>query len=199
MGKYLEQAGYIDEGIVHIQDYVDHGVVYETPLKQSIGTTLLGPEVFSTDMPTYKATPLTEPRRTRPNDLRAYSDSQLRARESNHRSSTLADLQNYRIRDTLESMYCDQAATPFQQIKPYDDQQTRTSQFLKREGEKECVQDTTRKRQITVIICRRGLFLDRICQPLQYKQEIHPRNVDCYLRHCLRQHLQGNLSGHLNR
>ena len=78
MGKYLEQAGYIDEGIVHIQDYVDQGVVYETPLKQSIGTALLGPEVFSTDMPTHKATPLTEPRRTRPNEtLRAYSENRI--------------------------------------------------------------------------------------------------------------------------
>jgi len=138
MGKYLEQAGYIDEGILHIQDYVDQGVVYETPLKQSIGTALLGPEVFSTDMPTHKATPLTEPRRTRPDeiirDFRAYSDSQLRASETNHRSSTRTDLQNYRIRDTRKPDYFDQNATPFQQIRPYDDLQTRTSLFLKREG-----------------------------------------------------------------
>ena len=97
MGKYLEQARYIDYGILHIQDYVDQGVVYETLLKQSIGTALVGPEVFSTDMPTHKATPLSEPRRTRPDetlrDFRAYSDSQLRARETNHRSSTRGDLQ----------------------------------------------------------------------------------------------------------
>jgi len=138
MGTYLEQAGYIDEGLLHIQDYEDQGEICDTPLKQSIGTTLLGPEVFSTDMPTHKATPLTEPRRTRPyetlHDFRTYSDSQLRERETNHRSSTHADLQNYRVRDTCEPVYCDQAATSFQQIKPYDDQQTRTSHFLKRQG-----------------------------------------------------------------
>ena len=79
-------------------------------LKQSIGTAMLGPEMFSTDMPTHKATPLTEPRPTR--GLHA------QARETNHCSSTLADLQNYRICDTREPIYCDQAATPFQQIKP---------------------------------------------------------------------------------
>ena len=63
------------------------------------------------------------------------------------------------------------------------------------EKEKEYVQG--RKRQMT--ICRRGLFLDRICRPLQNKQEIHPCNVDCYFRHCLRRHLQRDISEHLNR
>ena len=89
MGKYLK-AGYIDEGILHIQDYVDQGVVYETPLKQSIGTALLGPKVFNTDMPTHKATPLTEPRRTRPyetlRDFRAYSNVQSVTGERNQSS-----------------------------------------------------------------------------------------------------------------
>ena len=71
MGTYLEQAGYIDEGLLHVhaQDYEDQGEIYYTPL-QSIGTALLGPEVFSTDMPTHKATPLSEPRRTRPDETR---------------------------------------------------------------------------------------------------------------------------------
>ena len=74
-------------------------------------------------MPTHKATPLSELWRTRP-DFRAYSDSQLPSRETNHHSSTRGDLQNYRIRDTREPNYYDQNATPFQQIRPYDDQQT---------------------------------------------------------------------------
>jgi hypothetical protein len=83
MGTYLEQVGYIDEGLLDIHDYEDQGEVYGTPLKQSIGTALLGPEVFITDMSTHKATPLSEPWRKRPDetlrDFRAYSDSQLPA------------------------------------------------------------------------------------------------------------------------
>lgn len=96
MDTYLEQAGYIDEGLLHIPE--DQGEVYETPLKQSIETALLGPEVFITDMPTHKANPLSEPWRTRPDvalrDFCTYSDSQLPARETNHCSSTRGDLQN---------------------------------------------------------------------------------------------------------
>ena len=137
MDTYLEQARYIEEGLLHIPYYEDQGEVYETPLKQSIVTALLGPDVFTTDMPTHKATPLSEPWRTRPDealrDVRAYSDSQLPARETNHCSSTRGDLQNYRIRDTREPNYYDQNATPFQQIRPYDNQQTMKYLFLKRE------------------------------------------------------------------
>ena len=79
MDTYLEQARYIEEGLLHIPYYEDQGEVYETPLKQSIVTALLGPEVFTTDMPTHKATPLSEPWRTHPDealrDVRAYSES----------------------------------------------------------------------------------------------------------------------------
>jgi len=56
IGTYLKQAGFIDEGILHVQDYEDQGEIYDTSL-QSIGTALLGPEVFSADMPTHKANP----------------------------------------------------------------------------------------------------------------------------------------------
>jgi hypothetical protein len=88
IGTYLNQARFIDKGLLHVQDYEDQGEIYDTPL-QSIGTALFGPEVFSTDMPTHKATPLSEPRRTRPDETlrRTYSDSQLRASETNHRCS----------------------------------------------------------------------------------------------------------------
>ena len=83
MGTYLEQVGYIDGGLLDIHDYKDQGEVYETPLKQSIGTALLGPEVFITDMPTHTATPLSELWRKRPDetlrDFRAYSYIQLPA------------------------------------------------------------------------------------------------------------------------
>ena len=107
MDTYLEQARYIDEGLLHIPE--DQGEVYETPLKQSIETALLGPKVFITAMPTHKATPLSEPLRTRPDealrDFRAYSDSQLPARETNHCRSTRGDLQNNRIRDTRKPNY----------------------------------------------------------------------------------------------
>ena len=50
MGTYLEQAGYIDEGLLHVhaQDYEDQGEIYDTPLQQIIGPALLGPEMFST-------------------------------------------------------------------------------------------------------------------------------------------------------
>ena len=43
-------------------------------------------------------------------------------------------MQNYRIRDIREPNYYYQNATPFQQIRPYDDQQTIKYLFLKRES-----------------------------------------------------------------